>query len=350
VSGKPPILPSRTRRKTWSVQAWVDDLLCFTSHVECILEGVDSAYASWLQNPDPNNAPRKLLEAVLGRIAAAAPRPDEVTLVLAGDFAASVQRRLPADHPPYTTDRAGGVAIAKTMDRDDGGYDIVMGIGWLFGRGDEEEQEEALWRVDNLLHTAIHEAQHVATGQRGEATNGARATLGRAGVHSEYVASAGVVMEEYRAVIVATREHPRCDDDISVDCWLSTLESVDAALQHAASTLDETDVTPTCNAVFGTAHTMWISLGYLAAGLRAIDHDLTDGERRKHELWWRLADPYWDDFVAILAKIPPADTPMDKAELDAVVLELADLLPVWLNEIGFEYCDDGEGRYFGVLA
>lgn len=318
--------------------------------MDCTVEDVDASYAALLENKDSDNVPRKLLEVVVGLITAAVPRPDKVTLVLAGDFGASVQRRLPSDHPPYTTDRVGGVAVAKTMDRGDGGFDVVMGIAWLFGRGDEEEQAEALWRVNSLMHAAIHEAQHVATGQRGEATNGARTSVGLPGVHSDYVASAGVAMEEYRAVIVATREHPRPDEDISVDGWLPTLESVDTAFEHAASTMDATDVAPTCHAVMSAAHLLWMSMGYLAAGLRAVDRDLTDQERMEHELWRRLADPYWDDFVAILAKIAPADMPMEEADLHAVVLELADLLPLWLNGIGFEYCDDGEGQYFGVVA
>lgn len=323
---------------------------CFTSHVNCTLEDVDDSYAAVLENEDPDNVPRQLLEVIVGIITDAVPRPGEVTLVLAGDFEASVQRRLPGDHPTYTTDRAGGMAIAKTMDRDDGGFDVVLGIGWLLGSGDEEEQDEALWRVNSLVHTAIHEAQHAATGQRGEATNGARRTLGMPGVHGDFVASAGVALEEYRAVIVATREHPRPDDDISVDGWLPTLESVDTALKEAASTLDTRDVTPTCHAVLGAAHMLWLSLAYLAAGLRAVDRDLSIEERIEHKLWRQLADPYWDEFVAILARIHPSDTPMAQAELDTAVLQLAGFLPLWLNGIGFEYRDEGEDRYFGVVA
>lgn len=57
--------------------------------------------------------------------------------------------------------------------------------------------------------------------------------------------------------------------------------------------------------------------------------------------------PHWQDFTALCARVRAGDDPVDRATLEAVLLELADLQSEWFVT-GFGLRDLPGGLYFDV--
>lgn len=163
------------------------------------------ATLEWLALGEAEHA-RGVIAELVRILQAQAVDPSAVTLVLAGNFAEAVKRRLGDGAPAYNTERLGGMAAAKTMPRVDGGIDVVVPAPLVLGQDDEDEAREG--RAELLLRLAKHEAQHVGMRQRGEALHDAGRELARGQAHAYFCASAGVVLGEHRAELVAATARP----------------------------------------------------------------------------------------------------------------------------------------------
>ena len=300
----------------------------------------------WLDSPQGESA-NKLIAELLGILQLPSVDPAAVTLVLAGEFTASVQCRLDAGADAYTTDRLGGMVGAKTMPRADGSIDVIVPAALVLSLNDPDEAERAL-REHLLLYTVEHEAQHVGMRQRGEALHDAGRPLGRGQAHIYLCASAGVVLEEHRAELVAaTRRPPANPHWQSVPDHLARLVEAfrDAVeLRYPGESMDRPMATS-----FGAAHDAWVVAAYMAANQRAGgDIGAVPPELQADLLWQEDVAPHWQAFSAWCSGVPAGDDSVDRATLEAVLIELADLQSKWFVTTGFGLHDVPAGMYFDV--
>ncbi|TFV88452.1 hypothetical protein E4P40_09845 [Blastococcus sp. CT_GayMR20] len=108
------------------------------------------ATLEWLALGEAEHA-RGVIAELVRILQAQAVDPSAVTLVLAGNFAEAVKRRLGDGAPAYNTERLGGMAAAKTMPRVDGGIDVVVPAPLVLGQDDEDEAREG--RAERLLRS-----------------------------------------------------------------------------------------------------------------------------------------------------------------------------------------------------
>ena len=95
-------------------------------------------------------------------------------------------------------------------------------------------------------------------------------------------------------------------------------------------------------------HTVWKLLAYLVAELDATDSDIEQSVVES-DLWKRMVEPHWGDFIGLLHRVPDGETRVDRSELDALTAELADVLHDWLVTLGFEFADTPEGNAFWIV-
>jgi hypothetical protein len=101
---------------------------------------------------------------------------------------------------------------------------------------------------------------------------------------------------------------------------------------------------------FGAAHDAWIAAAYLAAHQRA-DGDIAavPAQLAGAPRWKEFMAPHWKAFSSLCARVPAGDTPVDRAVLEDLVLEAADLFSEWFVSMGFGLRDlPGGGMYFDV--
>jgi hypothetical protein len=317
------------------------------SGIQLRLEDFPDATLEWLAGAEAGHA-RGVIAELVSILKAQAVDPAAVTLVLAGNFSEAVQRRLGAGAPAYNTERLGGMAAAKTMPREDGGIDIVVPAPLVLGQDDQDEDARE-GRAELLLRLAEHEAQHVGMRQRDEALHDAGRDLARGQAHAYFCASAGVVLEEHRAELVTATARPSADA-----YWESIPQNLDhlnaafrdaVVLRYPGESMDRPMET-----AFAAAHDAWIAAAYLAAHQRAggdiaaVPAQLADAPR-----WKEFMAPHWKAFSILCARVPAGDTPVDRAVLEDLVLEAADLFSEWFISMGFELRDlPGGGMYFDV--
>jgi hypothetical protein len=116
-----------------------------------------------------------LIGEAVAEIALRAEEPDDVEVVLAGDFVRAVRDRIPGEQgrDDYTVDRLFGVAAARTLQLADGRTSVVVNGNLLL--------PGAMPRSD-LLRLCAHEGLHVATYQRGETASDIRSRHGIRGM------------------------------------------------------------------------------------------------------------------------------------------------------------------------
>ncbi|GAB3396892.1 hypothetical protein [Amycolatopsis echigonensis] len=272
--------------------------------------------------------------------------PDQVELVVTGDFVASVRARatnaVEANH--YSPERGSGVAIAKTIV--DGDRSIIVVPGFVLS-GVENVFDE-LGR-----HCISHEALHALLKQRGEDTSAASARLATTQSERDYLTSAGVIAEEYRveACLAVEGSTPPTTSQSGFDDALEAarLTFLDAIiLRHPAESMHR----PSATARQGTHH-LGIQLGYLAAELTNAHGTvpaIPPTALARNPLWARLVGPSWQRIAGVLSELPDASNPTAEDALTQTVLSLANALKDWIRHVGFVWRDTPEGGlYFDVL-
>jgi hypothetical protein len=307
-----------------------------------------SALADWLDTADGVDAMR-LVSDMWRSIEAEAVEADAVALVLAYDFAAAVQRRLPPGAPPYDLPRLDGVVGGKTMASPEGGVEVVVHAPLVLDTGSGAADDRGRW-VELMRYTAKHEAQHVGMHQRGEATReGAGQRLGEGQAHAYLCESAGAVLEEYRAELVSAAVMPR-----ATPYWRGVpgaLGTLGPRLRRALA--EHRPGEPwlgTAVAAFSVTHDAWTAMAYLAANQGATgDPHALPAELRADPHWQRYAAPHWDEFATFCERAPRGDEAALTEELDGLVLDLAELFDEWFETVGFALRDTPQGMYFQVI-
>lgn len=278
-------------------------------------------------------------------IADRVPDPDKIDLVVTGDFVASVRARAATaqEASEYSTERGSGLAIAKTIPNGDRSFIIVPG--------------PALSGAENVFdelgrHAISHEATHAALAQHGEATNDIRLRLAPSEAEGYYLASAGVIAEEYRveASLAAEGSAPPSTYVSGIGDALDAARAafLDAiTLRYFGEPMDRPFRTAAA-----ASHTLGIVLGYLAAELTSDDGSVPTEPPTiiaQTSLWGRLVGPGWPPIATVLSRLPPASERTSQDTLDQIVLDLAAALKIWIRHIGFAWRDTSTGAYFDVL-
>lgn len=298
-------------------------------------------------------APTPLIDFCRAALGLLALRPDEVKLVIAGDFVESVKARLP-DGPyrdSFDLERGAGSVGAKTLVVD--GEVHVVFPAFLFLDSDAarqhlppEDAEQIVAsdgaRANRARRTAIHEAQHVAMEQAGE-DNPDFSAAGRA--RQNFLNVAHQVISEYRAELGVPRE---LREEYETDFPLESLRHLQAALQRYVVTYQgHGDVDRLAYEVVQETHHLWKALAYVAAARRVMGSETGapfPDDVAESDLWRLMAEDHWDDLERLLSDIPPGGVRVDPSDLERWTNELADALDAWLTDFGFVWEDLADGR------
>lgn len=297
----------------------------------------------YLRPPDVEPA---LLSECADEVARVLPRPEQVSIVITGDFGRSVGERLddPVYAAHYAPERITGLAVAKAIPGQHGETVLVVdGRALLAGAfyGDEFD-------VRRLF---AHEGRHILVSQHDEETSDIRLRAAEAGpVALDLLAIAGIASGEYRVELALCREGRWPDKgyiETIPDVLAGFRESLRGAvrLKYWGEPIDRTYRT-----AVSTFSQIVTQLAYVAAEAEALGTEQTLQHAFADQNWQRLVGPHWASFWKALRQFPSADERCQRDVLDRHVAGLSLVLNAWLNHIGFSYYDlDEGGAYFDVL-
>jgi hypothetical protein len=261
---------------------------------------------------------------------------DEVEIIVAGDLAASVRRRLPDDQAAmFSVDRVSGRVGAKMIPTLDGCAIVIDGRLLVPGAAMAAEID-----VARLFE---HEAWHGALSHHAEDFHAAFSRLSIEGAQAHYVGQALVLVDDYR-IERALFEQGSTLDASYVPSTTETLDGCAAALLDAVTLRYPGEPMTRC---FETAvpafNSLTTHLGYLAAA----DADI--GALRGLPRWRGLVRNHYDRMKETLEALPSASERVEPAKIDATAIELGQVLEAWLRDVGFVLRDVPTGLYLDVL-
>lgn len=258
----------------------------------------------------------------------------DVGLTITSDFENEVKAHLdPAWAAAFMQDRGPyGRCMAKTIAKDDG-RSVVIADVHLFLKG--SPSPEPIFR---------HEGLHVLNHRRGESLNNSRDMIAdHHGIHPDVVALAGIAAEEYRVDRTVTPSRESLWSAFGYLCVAAHNAIHDAAVAYYYNH----DVEAIWNAVLSAFSPLTVQAAYLAAWVDADElDDIPTLENAA--LNARMLGQAWPDVVAAFRRLPAADIATPRAELDAIVIEIAQRFDAWLAEIGFGCEQVDEGLHFHV--
>jgi len=266
------------------------------------------------------------------------PEPNEIDLVLSGDFTASVRARMTAaeGRDEYSAERHIGLVPAKTFPGDGPKATVVMNAAIVWRKA-----RDAIKDI-NVPRCFGHEGRHVALHQRGEHTHDARRRRNLMTAERVFVGRAGIMIEEYRverALCAAGMPAGR----LYIDSLSGSIPRIHAAMADAArARWNGGDIAPCIQAVLGAFDQLTTLLGYVAAHVAAEATPL-DGVSATPE-WERLVGSRWTRVQELLSAVPHADESWSADALVRGVDELAAELREWLEDIGFSLDDRDDGN------
>ena len=303
--------------------------------------GDDQGFAITLRDFDPDALDIQALARGIAEAARHVPDMDRVAVVVCGNFEGyvrSTEKGEMAEH--YRQERLVGGARAKVIDRGDGYCELLVDAAVVDRDRDPEVDPTGVF---------VHEALHIAAGQRGETLTGRRARLGyRLGSADGMVAGlAGMAAEEFR-VVRALAELGRPLDAAYSDELVTVVDAYRGSLRAPLEHWDRTgDVEDLAEAVLRGFEYVMTIVAYLVA-----DDVASDGARRPD--LERLGSSRWlgRSYAALraaLAPLPSALQSTPREELDELCDAVEDALVDWLTEIGFAIEDVPGGLFLEVL-
>jgi hypothetical protein len=270
-----------------------------------------------LENIDPDQLDIDLLAECAGAAITVLAPDDNFELVIAGDFVSSVRSRA-SDGETYSTDRTFGEAAARALTDNDPSV-IVVNAGFVVKGFDPAA----------ALEVFEHEALHVLTARRGEELGDIRSRHKLVGsTRANFAATAGVAAEEFRVehTVALSRNGLAKDFKTSLD------ESLDAFLDVM---WDASDARTAGGAMEDYSRSVLTSFGSLVVMLAYLSVYETVEFESESPLWELWVGPTWPRLYELFNRLPPATDETDVAELDAIVFEIADMLPELLSDVGF---------------
>jgi hypothetical protein len=273
-------------------------------------------------------------------------QPDRVSITITSEFTRVVRETVEdkAYADAYEQDRPMAFAVAKTIERSDGTIHLIV-FADLFLEGHPFGDPET---------TFAHEALHVNISERGETLSDLRLRLagGHLPVHESLVAAAGVAAEEYRVERALWAQGWRSESGhmAGID-RLSRIfyNEVRAACRRYQ---DNLDVFAVAKATLEAFHALVTSSGYIAAELAESGQDPFELELdMEDDLDERVLGAEWREVLVQLQRLPAADMPLPRDQLDAHALKIAAGLRTWLESIGFKIEQvDPDTSNFKILA
>ncbi|WP_137771951.1 MULTISPECIES: hypothetical protein [unclassified Microbacterium] len=334
------------------------DGLTSAPSVALVVEDADCA----MLGMDPERSvPTPLIAFCQGALGILALRPDEVKMVIAGDFVESVKARLP-DGPyrdSFDLERGAGSVGAKTLVVD--GEVHVVFPAFLFLDSDaarehlspqdaEQITASEVARANMARRTASHEAQHVAMEQAGED----KPDFTAAGwARQNFLNVAHQVISEYRAELGVPLE---LREEYETEFPLDSLSHLQSALQRYVANYDRhRDIDRLAHEVVQETHHVWKALAYLVAARRVTGSEVGApfaDNVVESDLWRLMAEDHWDDLERLLSVVPFGGVRIDPSDLERWTDTLADALDAWLADLGFVWEDlaDGRSRFWMVPA
>lgn len=287
----------------------------------------------------------ELINFCRATIAAMAPDPSSVLLVIAGDFVGSVKSRLPQTYRDSFDDaRGAGLVAAKTMVVGDEIH--VVFPAWYFLDSAAMEARMSPAELAEFLSTAperdrltrrttVHEAQHVAMDQADEdESDFPNARWAR----RNFLSVAHQILTEYRAELGVHRE---LRGEYETDFPLESL----AALKVDLAVIDDAyqadlNVDALSHNVLQQTQYLWKALAYFAAARRIEGvHSPIVLTAADQALWDQMGGEHWAQFEGLLGRMVSAHTRVSAVDLQRVTDDLADLLEKWLVSLGFSWRD-----------
>lgn len=328
------------------------------SRCQVVLEDFRPEVAAAIWADRSPNALRVAFDDFAELLASLVDRPDEVTLVIPVDVRQAVMRRDPSIS--YALERGSGMVGGRTMERDDGGFDVIINgnyLGASDGRGGFKVTAAGQPTFDpvsfDLLRRGIaHEAQHVIMGQRGTGFDDYQPDAVPDGTAARRLFEvARKVCDEHRAqwnaASVMGAEPPSAGDVLDVLCHLGGAIAA-ADMRYQRSNLTPDDVGQLRNEVYTACVAYWTQVAYWVAEYRQGDAigDVPDGITRL-AIWRRYVGPTWQSLTCALSRLPVTLTTSSHS-LHQAAQGVAMAVSESLKHIGFRHIDEPQGQAFYV--
>lgn len=310
------------------------------------LDGWRPDLQHWLWTDVDSRPLRTTFSELAALLAGLVDRPDEVTLVIAVDFAEAVMRRDPSVH--YSTTRGSGMVGGRTMLREDGKIDVLIDGNWLVDVNNRGHMIPKVVGVDLMRRSIQHEAQHVVMCQRGSGFEdyGRHKVSGWIDVHMFDFAS--LVLDEHRAewgaIAISAEKHPSTTDVADVLSALSRqLTAVESAYQRSM------DVRALMEGTLTACRPFWVALAYWAAQYRSPESITPPpAEILRMSLWQRYVGESWSALADAFCQVPVADLSTTPDVLHKAAQSMATALRSSLHVVGFHYTEDDSGSAFYI--
>lgn len=299
------------------------------------VEGVDAAQIG--VGLDPVVVPETLAWC-LRRLAATAPDPGGVELVVTSSLAASALRRVPPAEAEelrtaHQVAHGAGVVAGRTLRLAEGPVVVLLHAGCFRTDLDAEERVAADQLVRRVL---VHEAQHVAMHQNRQTYEQPPGVGYR---ELTLTGGAAAIIEEYRAELGVD---PQLRRDDRVWDVREIVEALAGNLDRGAAGYQlHRDAGRLVYEVLTAVLVAWRGLAYVAAR----DRVLADGAALPAEvtglvIWREALAPHWDALVRALRRAEPGTAVMTRAALADLVHEVAGILDDAVLDLGFVWTDD----------
>jgi hypothetical protein len=281
------------------------------------------------------------LERAVERLADVVAEHEHVRITVTTDFVGAVRSTVTdADYAArYEQNREFAVAVAKTITQDDSSIDLIVDAG-LFSLSADPDRAE---------HAFEHEALHIAVAQRGESLNDLRIRQDLGGASGQFAGMAGVASEEYRVERALSDPGGSAHPDSPMARFGEALQRFDERIRDVSRQYEaDRNVDAIYRAVLEAFHAMVTWTAYVVAKL-----DETNGSQDIEvpgKIRARVLGSAWHALSDTLRRLPAADVPTPREDLDRLAAVVARCLEDWLEHIGFSLTDTEDGGlHFGVL-
>ena len=214
---------------------------------------------------------------------------DDLRIIFSSDFEASVREH--SENREYRANRDAVQAIAKTLPQDDGSIIVVVNA-------------DALHTDMDVERFVAHEGLHVRAKQTGQETGNIRLRSGELGAFADYLAVAGVALEEFRV------ERTLCErswwpDTCYRDGVIDALERLRMAFRDAITNRYPHEPVDRCRETSILAfEQMATYLAYLQAEFLGSDCARLPRGFPSHPTWQRFVGSHWEYAVEYLRGVP----------------------------------------------
>ncbi|MFE4950154.1 hypothetical protein ACFQ9V_08585 [Leifsonia sp. NPDC056665] len=266
------------------------------------------------------------------------PDPDTWRLTISGDVVASVNAIEQRDAAnSYTLERGAGQVGARTINSEDGTYDIIIGAWSLMPPFEVSSSDELISCMHAIgAHLAIHESGHAILHQRREDSEAFQDRTTGTKTERAWRKHLAAHIDDFRIETMTNR---------IASLPSSNVDNLGDALGHMRSQLTESNTLRLSDGEAATYRSSTAindlirAMTYLAAEMTARG-EVTTGARPEQlpAGWNEYVEDVWDAWALNLNRLKPADQPMTPDEIAAVLSDLCKIVVLWSQAIvGYHY-------------